>query len=122
MEQVTTLSIISGVLAILLILSGIRLRLSGEPYKFIMLNAHKLLSAGIIALLVIVTIQHQKEIDVGFKGISLFILSALFLITAIGTGGILTVESKSKNTIKILHRISSVLTVIMIPVIWLLCH
>jgi len=122
MESTTNLTIVTGLLLLLLIISGVRLRITGEPYKTAILAAHKLFTLAIIALLALVTIQHLKEMDFAIKGIVLLVLSGLFLIVATVTGVLLTKENKPKNILKTVHRISSALAIIMIPVIWLMCH
>jgi hypothetical protein len=122
MESTINLTIVAGLVLLLLIISGVRLRITGEPYKTAILAIHKLFTLGIIALLAIVTIQHLKVMDFGVKGIVVVFLSGLFLIIATITGAILTKEKTSKKPLKIAHKLSSALAVIMIPVIWLMCH
>ena len=90
MGTMLLLTIISGVLLFLLIVSGIRLRLSGEPYKVPILTGHKIISVAIIVLLAIVVGKHLKFMEFGFIGWLLTILSLFLIIVALGTGGALT--------------------------------
>lgn len=117
-----TKSIISGLLTILIIASGIILRKSGEPYKTGTFTLHKLTVVAALVLVVLIYIGHFKLIGFYGTGLFLFILSDVLLVAAIVTGVLLTFEKTAHYRMKIVHRLTSWLTVLMIPVIWLYCH
>ena len=121
MGTTTILTIIAGVLLLFILTTGVRVRIKGKPYPKPCLLIHKLFSGGILILLVIIVIQHIKEIEFNTTGWILTILAALFFFIALGSGSAL-IKEETKTGIKFIHRISSVLALIMIPVIWIICH
>lgn len=122
MESIITKSIIASVLAILMILSGLWLRKHGEPYKKWIFTIHKLSVIAIIIFIVLIYIQHLKTFIFQGTGLTLFILSNIFILTAFITGALLSFENISSYRMKIIHRLSSWITQLFIPVIWLVCH
>jgi hypothetical protein len=122
METLLTKSIISGVLAILIFISGIFLRKSGEPYKTGIFTLHKLAVVTALVFVVLVYIQHFDLFSFYGTGLFLFLLSDIFLVAAFVTGALLNFEKTAHYSMKIVHRLTSWLTVLMIPVIWWYCH
>ena len=122
MESILTKTVIAGAFALFLFVTGGLLKKSGEPYKVPVLIVHKLATLGILVFLIIIVIQHSNTVDYGVLGTTLLILSSIFLIAAVISGGMVTKENAPKKALIALHKISSVLSVIMIPVIWIVCH
>lgn len=122
METVLTKSIISGVLILLLIISGIWLRKSGEPYKTGIFTIHKLAIVAVAVFMVLIYIQHFKLLYFEGFGLFLFILSDLVFVIAFTTGALLSFEKIASYRLKIVHRFLSWLTLLFIPAIWLYCH
>jgi len=122
METLFTKSIIAGLLMVLIIISGIFLRKGGEPYKTGTFALHKITVVAVILFVVLVYVEHLKMFRFNGTGLLLFLLSDLFLLVAFITGVMLNFEKTAHYRMKIFHRISSWLTVLMIPVIWWYCH
>lgn len=122
METVLTKTIISGVLILLTILSGIWLRKSGEPYKTGILTLHKLAIVALLVFLILIYINHLKTFEFSGTGYILFILSDIIFLAAFITGTLLSFEKISSYKLKIVHRLLSWVTILFIPVIWLYCH
>ena len=122
MESTTTLSIITAALTLLMILSGIMLRKSGEPYKTVIFTLHKLSVIATIIFVVLIYIQHFKLFYFEGFGLILLILSDLTFIISFFIGALLSFEKIASYKLKIVHRILSWLTLLFIPVIWLYCH
>jgi len=122
MESAITQSIIAAILAIVLILSGIILRKGGEPYKTSIFTLHKLAVVALVVFVVLVYIQHFKLFFFEGFGLFLFLLSGVLFAAAFFTGALLSFEKISSYKLQIIHRLTSWLTVLCIPVIWLCCH
>lgn len=122
MEAILTNSLVSAALTIIVLVSGIWLMKTGEPYKQVVFAAHKISIAALTVFLVLIIIRHLQLFDFSGLGLTFFILSAVFYVIAFVSGAVLSVESTARNFLKTIHKISSVLTLIMVPVIWLYCH
>ncbi|HKI90135.1 MAG TPA: hypothetical protein VKA38_13990 [Draconibacterium sp.] len=122
MESTTTFSMITSALTLLMILSGIKLRKSGEPYKTGVFTLHKLSVVATIVFVVLIYIKHFKLLYFEGFGLFLFIFSGLVFIIAFITGALLGFEKIATYKLKIMHRILSWFTILFIPVIWLYCH
>jgi len=122
METILTKTIISGVLTLLLIISGIWLRKSGEPYKTSIFTLHKLSVVAIIVFVVLIYIPHFKLLHFEGLGLFLFTFSGFIFAVAFITGALLSFEKIASYKLKIVHRVLSWLTLLFIPAIWLYCH
>jgi 4-amino-4-deoxy-L-arabinose transferase-like glycosyltransferase len=122
MEQLVANSIISGILAIAVFISGIWLRKTGEPYKTGIFALHKITVVATAVFIVLIVIQHLRVLNFAGTGLILFVLSVIFFLVAFVSGAVLSFENTARDFLKIIHRISSVLVLIMVPVIWLYCH
>lgn len=122
MESAITQSIIAAILAIVLILTGIILRKGGEPYKTSIFTLHKLAVVALVVFVVLVYIQHFKLFFFEGFGLFLFLLSGVLFAAAFFTGALLSFEKISSYKLQIIHRLTSWLTMLCIPVIWLCCH
>jgi len=105
-----------------MILSGVMLRKSGEPYKTGIFTLHKLSVVATIFFVVLIYIQHFKLLYFEGFGLSLFVFSGLVFIITFITGALLSFEKIASYKLKIVHRVLSWLTILFIPVIWLYCH
>ncbi len=122
METLLTKTLISGVLTLLIILSGIWLRKSGEPYQTLIFTLHKLAVATVTVFVILIYTSHFALIRFSGWGLLLFIVSDLIFIAAFTTGSLLSFDKTSSYKLKIVHRVLSWITVLFIPVIWLYCH
>lgn len=122
MDALTTHSVISAVLAIIVIITGILLMKTNETYNQIVFAVHKIAIAALTIFLVIIIANHLKVFYFSGLGFVFFILSAVFYVIAFISGAVLSFENTARDFLKAIHKISSVLTLIMVPVIWLYCH
>jgi hypothetical protein len=122
METILIKSTILLFLTIISILSGISLRRRGKPYKSGIFTIHKLAIASAVVLAVLIYIQHFKLLSFEGFGLVLFISSSLMFLISFVTGVALSFEKFSTFKIQITHRVLSWLTLMFIPVIWLICH
>ncbi len=122
METILTKTFISGVLSLLIILSGIWLRKSGEPYQTLIFTLHKLAVVAVTVFVILIYTGHFTLIRFSGWGLLLFIVSDLLFIAAFTTGALLSFDKTTSYKLKIVHRVLSWLTVLLIPMIWVYCH
>ncbi len=122
MGTLLTKTIMTGVLTILIIISGIALRKSGEPYQPLIFTLHKITVAAVAVFVVLIYVSHFKLLSFSGFGFLLFVLSDLLFAAAFVTGALLAFEKTTSFKLKIVHRILSWLTILFVPAIWLYCH
>lgn len=122
MESIITKSIITLVLTLILIVSGILLRKNGKPYKSFIFTIHKLAVFATTVLVVLIYVQHFKILSFEGVGLILFVLSSLIFLISFITGTFLSFGKMYSLKIQITHRLLSWLALLFIPVIWLVCH
>ena len=122
MKTIALYSIITGVITVLLIASGFWLRKKQEPYPLVISAIHKLGAVAVVVFLVLIIRNHLHIPDFRGLGLIFLIVSCLFFITAFISGILITIEKIQWYFLKTIHKITSFLTVIMIPVIWIYCH
>ncbi len=113
MKFVETKIITSIVLTVLVIITGVVLTKKGSPYPGLLFNVHKLLTLAAITLLVLIVIQLMKGTPVSTIDWVFIILTGLFMIGSLITGGLLNVEGAAYSTMRILHKIVPVVGIIL---------
>ena len=122
MDTILTKSILVLVLVLITIISGILLRKAGKPYKKGIFTIHKLALVTVIVFVVLIYIQHLKILSFTGIGLALFILSSVIFLASFISGAFLSFEKYSTFKFQISHRILSWLTMLFIPIIWLVCQ
>jgi hypothetical protein len=112
MNPITIKFIIAGILFLITAASGIWLKLTGSPYSGFLVTAHKLVSLAAVVFTVMAVYHLQKSSE--FNTIQWFLIgmTAIFLLVALISGGLLTVENISIKIPLLLHRITSVLSLL----------
>ena len=105
-------TIVSGLLFVILIFSGFKLKKTGHPYNFIVVSIHKLSSLVLIVMFVLLFVIYQKEIRMSQLEFGNFILSALLFILALISGGLLSARKTTSKIILYTHKITSAFVVI----------
>ena len=104
MQTITVKLVLSGILFVGSLGSGIALNRSGRPYSGLWFNIHKFTSLFVITLLVMAVVQLMKEINrQSFQIVMLGISAISFLITLISGGIIHGSESAGKLFI-VMHK------------------
>lgn len=122
MESILTKSIITAILTLILIVSGILLRKAGTPYKAVVFTLHKLSVVATIVFVVFIYKEHFESIQFAGAGWYLFVISCFAFILSIVSGAFLSFEKYASYKLKIVHRLISWLTILFIPIIWIYCH
>jgi len=112
MHTIGTKIIITGILILIIIVSGIWLSRLGKPYNVALFTIHKIIS--ILAIIsTVITIYHlQKPIEISNIEWVLMILTGLLFLMAFVTGALMSFEKPVHAIISITHKITPFLIVI----------
>ena len=97
---------ISGVLYLLIFLSGYRLSHSGKPYSIIILTIHKLISLAVALILLMVVLQFIQSASLSIIELAISVITAIALLLTIITGGLLSTDRPTPPIIRKLHQIT----------------
>jgi hypothetical protein len=97
---------------LLIFVSGFWLTRSGKPYNAIVLTIHKLISVAAIVYLVITMVRADKVTQLGAGELVAGVVTGLFFLGTIVTGGLLSVDKPMPAVVLWLHRITPFLTVL----------
>lgn len=109
MNQLTTRIIITGVLLLFTLITGVWLSSLGRPMNGLLFNVHKLISLGAVVFLVIVVNQLRKE--AGFSPIALgvSVITGLLFLSLFVSGALLSIEKTANPSILLVHRVAPLL-------------
>lgn len=107
-----------GLLFLLIIISGIWLTKTGRPYQNIVFNVHKLISLLTVVLGAIMVYNLQKGLEISGLATSLMILAGIMFIILIITGGLLNLDKPFYDTLRIVHRVLSPLSIILTIIVF----
>ncbi|MBC7251890.1 MAG: hypothetical protein H5T62_16625 [Anaerolineae bacterium] len=104
--------VVAGLCFLAIFLSGIRLSRSGKPYGTLILTIHKLLSLAALVLLLIAI--YQKKQAVALSAVELIggVVTGLFFIGCIISGGLLSTGKPMPTAILRLHQMTSPLSML----------
>ena len=104
--------IISGIIFIGTIGSGVWLSKLGKPYGTLIFNVHKFVALGFIVYSFVVIKNLIKTIDTTTAMWFLILLSGVLILTLLATGGIVSASQEIKKALVVVHKISSILLLI----------
>jgi hypothetical protein len=107
-----------GLLFLLIIISGIWLTKTGRPYQNIVFNVHKLISLLTVVLGAIMVYNLQKGLEISGLATSLMILAGIMFIILTITGGLLNLDKPFYDTLRIVHRVLSPLSIILTIIVF----
>ncbi|MFO7827658.1 MAG: hypothetical protein R6V23_03475 [Bacteroidales bacterium] len=99
---------ISGITFIFILISGIWLSKLGKPYGTILFTIHKLIALAFMVYVFIISKNLFKTIELNLVMWVFIIAAAISVILIIATGGILSNQEDVKNSLVIVHKISTV--------------
>jgi len=103
--------IVAGLVFVVIFASGYWLSRAGKPYNVIVLTVHKLISLAAVVLLVIVMIQSNQVAALSAIELSAGVVTGLFLLGLMATGGLLSIDKQMPAIVLRLHQITPYLTV-----------
>ncbi len=105
--------IVTGILFLLTIISGVWLSKTGKPYKMGIVTVHKLISIATLVVAALAVFQIQKGIALNAMSVVLICVSAIFFIALIVSGGILTrPDTESLQPVLFLHKALPMITLL----------
>ena len=107
-----------GVLFLLIIISGISLARTGKPYSPVLFNIHKLISLAGVVLTGIVVYNLLRGLEVSPLMWALVIVTGVFFIILIVSGGLLILDKPFYNLLRTIHRILPAVSIILTAVIF----
>ena len=121
METVESQVITADLLLLLSIIFGIWLSRVGRPLNQFVFAVHKLLALGTVIFAGIVIYNLHNNFEINAIGMILIVCMALFFLALFITGVFLSFEKPLPDIVLIIHKIVSVLAVVLvIPCIYLL--
>lgn len=101
-----------GIAFLLIFLSGYWLRRTGKPYSTVILTIHKLVSVALFVFLAVAVIKINQAQPISALGWIAAAVSAVFFLSLIVSGGLLSTGKPQPAAISTLHRITPYLTVL----------
>ena len=102
----------AGLFFLFIILSGIWLSRSGKPLNGIILTIHKLISLAAVVFLAITIYQINQAAGLSAIGFIAGVVTGLFFLGDIITGGLLSTGKPMPAAILTMHQITPFLTVL----------
>jgi hypothetical protein len=102
----------AGSFFVVIFVSGYWLSRSGKPYNVIVLTVHKLISLAAVVLLVIAMAQAQRVATLSAMELVAGVVTGLFFLGLMATGGLLSSDKQMPAVVLRLHRIAPYLTVL----------
>ena len=102
----TTKFILSGIIFILTLASGVWLSNAGKPYSNAIFTIHKLIALGAVVLAVIQMVQGFKTVGTSPLTIALFILAILAVIALFATGALMSLDKEPYKVWLLIHQIA----------------
>lgn len=99
-----------GILFVLKFLFGFQLYCTGKPYNAIVLAIHKVLSLGIVVLLVLGTNNARGRLDTAL--VMATVITGVLFVLAIATGGLLSTDKPVPAIVSVVHKVVPVLSVL----------
>jgi hypothetical protein len=92
--------------------SGYWLNRAGKPYNAIILTIHKLISLAAVVFLVIIMVQSNRAEALSAIEIVAGVVTGLFFVSLIATGGLLSSDKQMPTIVLRLHQVAPYLTVL----------
>ena len=112
----------AGLFFLSIFLSGYWLSHSGKPLNVILLTIHKLISLAAVVFLGITIHQVNQAAKPGAIELIAGVVTGLFFLSAIISGGLLSTDKPMPAAILTIHRITPFLTVLSTAVTLYLLH
>jgi len=103
---------VTGILFLIIFVSGLVLRRSGKPYNAIILTTHKLISLAAVYFLATTIIRVNRVTNLTTIELATASVTGLFFLSAIISGGLVSADKPKSAIITMLHKITPYLTLI----------
>ena len=103
--------LITGLLFVSTLASGVWLSRTGKPYSSALFNLHKLIAVGAIVLTVITINNLRAGVEIRTMAVGAMIVAGLLFLFLIATGGMLSIGKPDLAAILTVHRTIPLLAV-----------
>lgn len=93
-------------------LTGFWLTRSGRPYGAALFNIHKLVSLAAFIFLIVVAVQVNKAVGLNASGLTSTIVTGVFFIATIVSGGLLSAVESAPAVVRLIHWVAPFLTTV----------
>lgn len=106
METMTTKLIYAAVLGVLTLISGVLLSKAGRPLNPALFNIHKIIAVVTIVLIIMSVVKLYKvEETKAMIDLGMIILTGMFFLALVATGGMLCFEREWPSVILKIHQV-----------------
>lgn len=102
----------AGLFFLLIFASGFRLSHSGKPYGTVLFNLHKLIGLAVFIFLAVSMYRINRGTPLSGLELTACIISALFFIATIISGGLASIDKSWPAVIPLLHKLLPYLTLL----------
>ena len=102
----------AGLAFLLIFLSGIWLSRSGKPFSTALITIHKLVGLATGVFLGVTVYQVHQVVPLGLLEIAAIVVTVLFFVGTVATGGLLSIDKPMPAVILKLHQIVPVLALL----------
>ena len=106
MKTLESKLIVSGILFLLMIITGVILSRSGKPYGTGLVTLHKLFSIAALVVVILAFVQQMKAAPNPLWTL-MAILGGVLFVAAIASGALLTGEKTMPDWISLIHKLST---------------
>lgn len=122
METITIYSVSSGILTLIIIITGIWLKKTGEPYKTVIFNIHKLAVVALTVFIVLIFLHHVEKPKFKEAASFMFGLSGVVYLITFVSGALLSFKKIIKHPWQRVHLAGSVILTVLGLLIWMFFH
>lgn len=105
---------------LLIVVSGIWLTRTGKPYNPVLFNVHKFVSLTGVVVTAVLLYGYFNSMEVSPLIVALTIAAGLLFVVLLVSGGLLNLDIKLYKLLRIVHRITPALSIILTALIFLL--
>ncbi|HPR30835.1 MAG TPA: hypothetical protein PLK12_02015 [Prolixibacteraceae bacterium] len=132
MKTIESKLIVTGILFLLMLVTGVVVKKAGKPYPVVLLSIHKIISLLAAVSAVLTVIQLYRQVESGFWVWLLMVVSGLVFMLSFSSGTILSIEKKEAGDaaqqeaeeapMKRMHRVAPILATVLIALTFFLMY
>ena len=112
MNPMTSKLIVTGLLLLFTLLSGVWLSHSGRPYNTVIFTLHKLIALGAVIFTVVTVQQLRTGMDTRTLALGAVVVTGLLFLALFASGALLSIGKPDHAAILMIHRVAPLLAVI----------
>ena len=102
----------TGLLLVLIFLSGLWVSGSGKPYSTLPFTIHKLVGLAVGVVLVVIVVQTHKAAPLGLPAIAAIVVTVLLFAGTVAAGALLSINEQAPAIVLRLHQVLPVLSLL----------